>query len=147
MMRVQIGYPSPEAELEILDVHSRRDPMTSLEPVADAQQVAAMIEVVKTIHVAQALRRYIVDLVRASRTHPAVELGASPRASLALLRAARAKAATEERDYVLPDDIKALAHPLLCHRLVLAPEAQMVDRSAAAIVDELLSSVPIPGRR
>jgi MoxR-like ATPase len=147
MMRLQVGYPSSAAELEILDVHSSRDPLTSLQPVADAQQVAAMIEVAKTVHAAEALRRYIVDLVRASRVHPAIELGASPRASLALLRAARAKAATEARDYVLPDDVKALAHPLLCHRLVLAPDARMTERSAADVVDDLLSTVSIPGRR
>ncbi|MGH8901965.1 MAG: AAA family ATPase [Egibacteraceae bacterium] len=146
MMRVQIGYPSPEAELEILNLHSRQDPLTALQPIADAQQIAAMIEVTKTVHAAQALRRYVVDLVRASRVHPAVELGASPRAGIALLRAARAKSAAEGRDYVLPDDVKALAHPLLSHRLVLSPEAQMTDRSAADIVHELLDSVPIPGR-
>jgi MoxR-like ATPase len=147
MMRVRIGYPSSEAELAILDTHSRRDPLASLEPVADAQQVAAMIEVAKAVHAAQALRRYIVDLVRASRAHPAIELGASPRAGIALLRAARAKAAAEERDYVLPDDVKALAHPVLSHRLVLSPEAQMTNRSAANVIDELLASVAIPGRR
>jgi MoxR-like ATPase len=149
MMRVTIGYPSREAELEILDLHSRHDPVTWLQPVMDAQEVAAMITVAQGVHVAQALKRYIVELVRASRTHPAVELGASPRASLALLRAVRAKAAVEGRDYVVPDDVKALARPLLAHRLVLTPEAHMtgkgvVGKAAEAVIDELLATVPIP---
>ncbi|MGH8908572.1 MAG: AAA family ATPase [Egibacteraceae bacterium] len=147
MMRVAIGYPSLEAELRILDLHSRRDPVAWLQPVTDAQEVAAMIEVARGVHAAEPLKRYIVDLVRASRAHPAVELGASPRASLALLRAARARAAVSGRDYVMPDDVKALAHPLLEHRLILRPEAQVASGAAEAVVDELLATVPISVRR
>src|SRR5688500_16445818 len=93
MMRVSIGYPSVDAELEVLDVHGQGDRIVGMEPVADAQQVALLIDAAKKIHAAEPLKRYIVELVRASRDHPAVELGASPRASLALLRAARALAA------------------------------------------------------
>ena len=144
MMRVSIGYPSVDAELEVLDVHGQGDRLVSLEPVADAQQVAGLIDVAKKIHAADPLRRYIVELVRASRSHAAVELGASPRASLALLRAARALAALDGRDYVVPDDVKGLAQPVLAHRLILSPEAQMADRTAAEVIDELLASVPIP---
>ncbi|HVM18635.1 MAG TPA: AAA family ATPase [Egibacteraceae bacterium] len=144
MMRVSIGYPSAEAELEVLEVHGQGDRVATLQPVADAQQIAALIEAVKSLHAADALRRYIVELVRATRDHAAVELGASPRAALALLRAARALAASEGRDYVVPDDVKQLAQPLLAHRLIMSPEAQMADRTAAEVVDELLASVPIP---
>ena len=144
MMRVSIGYPSVAAELEVLEVHGQGDRVAALEPVTDAQQVAALIEAAKTLHAAEALQRYIVELVRATRDHAAVELGASPRASLALLRAARAQAACEGRDYVVPDDVKLLAQPVLAHRLILSPEAQMADRSAADILDDLLASVPIP---
>jgi MoxR-like ATPase len=147
MMRLRIGYPSVEAELEILEVHGADDPVADLQAVTDAQEVAGMIDICKRVHAAQALKSYVVHLVRATRTHPSVELGASPRASLALLRACRTKAAVEARDYVVPDDVKTLAHPLLAHRLVMAPEAQMAGTSAASVVEELLETVPIPGRR
>jgi MoxR-like ATPase len=147
MMRLRIGYPSVEAELEILDVHGTGDAVGDLQPMTDAQEVGAMIQVCKRVHAAQALKTYIVSLVRATRQHPAVELGASPRASLALLRACRTKAAVEGRDYVVPDDVKTLAHPLLTHRLVLAPEAQMDATEASNVIEELLNTVAIPGRR
>jgi MoxR-like ATPase len=147
LMRLSIGYPSVEAELEILEVHGQGDRVRDLGPVTDARSVAAMIEVVRSVHTADALKRYVVDLVRTSREHPALELGASPRASLALLRAARALASSNGRDYVIPDDIKDLAIPVLSHRLILTPEAQMADRSAATVVAELLDSVPIPAAR
>ena len=144
MMRVSIGYPSVAAELQVLDVHGQGDRVGAMEPVADAQQIAALIEAAKAIHAAEPLKQYIVDLVRATRDHVAVELGASPRAALALLRSTRALAACEARDYVVPDDVKLLAQPVLAHRLILRPEAQMADRTAAEIIDELLASVPIP---
>ena len=144
MMRVSIGYPSVEAEMEVLEVHGQGDRLDSLKPVMDAQQVAALIDAAKVLHAAEPLQRYIVELVRATRAHPAVELGGSPRASLALLRAARAQAACEGRDYVVPDDVKGLAQPVLAHRLILSPEAMMADRTADEVIDELLASVPIP---
>jgi MoxR-like ATPase len=147
LMRLSIGYPSVEAELEILEVHGQGDRVRDLGPVTDARSVAAMIEIVRSVHTADALKRYVVDLVRTSREHPALELGASPRASLALLRAARALASSNGRDYVIPDDIKDLAIPVLSHRLILTPDAQMADRSAATVVAELLDSVPIPAAR
>jgi MoxR-like ATPase len=147
MVRLSIGYPSVEAELEVLEVHGGGDRVGTLEPVTDAQEVAAMIETVKTIHAADALKRYVVDIVRTTREHPAVELDASPRASLALLRASRAKAAGEGRDYVLPDDLKVLAPALLSHRLILTPEAQMSERTPADVLSEILDTLPVPGKR
>ncbi|MGH3665556.1 MAG: AAA family ATPase [Egibacteraceae bacterium] len=144
MMRLSIGYPSVDAELEVLDVHGQGDRVGSLGPVADAQEVAAVIDAVKEVHAADAMKRYVIELVRATRNHDALELGASPRASLALLRAARANAAMHGRDYVIPDDVKVLVHPMLTHRLILSPEAQMADRTATEILDDLLTSVPIP---
>jgi MoxR-like ATPase len=118
--------------------------VADLPPVTDAQAIADLIEVVKQVHAAPALRRYIVDLVRATRSHAAVELGGSPRASLALLRASRAFAAVAGRDYVVPDDVKELALPVLAHRLILSPEAQMQGTEPEAVVTELLTRVPIP---
>ncbi|MGI8874441.1 MAG: AAA family ATPase [Egibacteraceae bacterium] len=144
LMRLSIGYPSADAELEVLEVHGRGDRIGQLEPVTDAQQVAHLIETVKDVHAAAALRRYVIALVRATREHPDVELGASPRASLALLRAARAEAAVAGRDYVVPDDVKQLVRPVLSHRLILTPEAQMAERTAATVLDDLLGRIPIP---
>jgi len=146
LMRLSIGYPSLDAELQVLDVHGRGDRVGELEPVTDAKEIAAMIEACREVHVADPLRRYIVELVRATRSHAAVELGASPRASLALLRAVRVVAATNGRDYAIPDDVKALVRPVLAHRLILAPDATLGARSAAAVLDEVLAAVPIPGR-
>jgi MoxR-like ATPase len=144
LMRLSIGYPSVEAELEVLEVHGGGNRLAELEPVTDAREIAALIDLVKEVHAAPALRRYIVDLVRATRTHPAVELGGSPRASLALLRAGRALAALGGRDYVVPDDIKELVPPVLAHRLILTPEAQMAGTTADDVLVELLDAVPIP---
>ena len=105
-----------------------------------------MIEVVKSLHAADALKRYVVDVVRATREHRLTELGASPRASLALLRVARAKAATEGRDYVVPDDVKALARHVLPHRLILTPDALMAETTPEAVIDDVLAAVPVQNR-
>jgi MoxR-like ATPase len=147
LMRLSIGYPSLAAELEVLEVHGGGDRVSTLRPVTDAQEVAAMIEAVKRVHVADGLRRYIVELVRATRSHRGVELGASPRASLALLRATRALAAAQGRDYAIPDDVKQLVRPVLTHRLITAVDVQAPERGPDAVVDELLAAVPIPSAR
>ena len=144
MMRLSIGYPSVAAELSVLEVHGQGDALADLQPVADAQEVATLIEVATTVHAAPGLQRYIVELVRATRAHPGVELGASPRASLAVLRAARAYAASSGRDYALPDDVKALAVPLLAHRLILAPAAAGGMTTPEAVVRDVLADTPIP---
>ena len=144
MMRLSIGYPSAEAELAVLDIHGQGDRLAGLEPVTDAREVAGLIETVKSVHAADALQRYVINLVRASREHVEVELGASPRAALALLRGARALAGVSGRDYVVPDDVKMLAQPILAHRLILSPEARMNERSTADVVSDLLSRVPVP---
>jgi MoxR-like ATPase len=146
LMQLSVGYPALEAELEMLDVHGRGDRLATLSAVTDAQEVAAMIAACRTIHVAEALKRYIVEVVRATRTHGGVELGASPRAALALLRAVRALAATSGRDYATPDDVKRLAKPVLAHRLITLVDAQ-AERSPESVLDELLASVPIPAPR
>ncbi len=103
-----------------------------------------MIEQARQVHVAPALRRYIVDLVEATRHHSDMYLGASPRASIMILRAARAMAASEERDFVIPDDVKALAIPVLAHRVIVTADAVMSGRSADVILRELLADVPVP---
>ena len=144
LMRLSIGYPSADAELEVLEVHGEGDRLAELSPVTDAASINWLKEVVGQLHAAPALRRYIVDVVRATREHPAVELGASPRASLALLRAARALAAIAGRDFVIPDDVKHLTPYVLAHRLVLTPQARMGDATPDDVLAEVLASVPVP---
>ena len=146
MMRVSIGYPSAQAEMEVLEAHGATDAATQLQAVTSAQDVAALIDIIRQLHSAPALKRYVVDLVRATREHPAVELGCSPRAGLALLRAARAAAACGGRDYVVPDDVKALAPHVLSHRLILTPDARMAAIAPEQVIGELLGTVPIPQR-
>jgi MoxR-like ATPase len=144
LMQVSIGYPSVDKELAVLDEHSRGDRLAELESVTDAQAVAQMIAACTAVHAADGVRRYIVDFVRATRDHQDITLGASPRASVGLLRASRALAAALGRNYVTADDVKRLAKPVLAHRMILSAEAQLRGRDAADVLDELLQSVPIP---
>ena len=144
MMRLSIGYPDVEAELDVLRTHGKGDPLATLQPVTDAARIAEAAVSVRAVHVAPSVERYIVAVCRATRSHPEVELGASPRASLALLRACRAWAALERRDYVVPDDIKVLGRHVLPHRLILRPDAQLADRDPLNVVEEVLDGVPAP---
>ena len=144
MMRLSIGYPGTDAELDILTTHGIASSLDEIEPVADAPAVAELIELARHVHVSGSLRRYIVDITEATRTHPDVYLGASPRASIMLLRAARAVAAAEGRDYVIPDDVKGLAIPVLAHRIIITADAAMTARSTDAILTELLGEVRVP---
>jgi MoxR-like ATPase len=144
MLRLSIGYPSPEIEAEILGTHGIGAPLDEIGSVTDAPGVADMIEQTRQVHAAPALRRYIVDLVEATRRHSDIYLGASPRASIALLRAARAMAAADERDFVIPDDVKTLTVPVLAHRVIATADAVMSGRSPGAILTELLDEIPVP---
>jgi MoxR-like ATPase len=146
MMRLTIGYPSRASELDILDTHGQESVLGELEPVADATEVQGLIKLARAVHVAPSLKKYIVDLTEATRDHPDVYLGASPRASLYLLRSARAMAASRGRDYVIPDDIKDLIIPVLSHRVLLSPEAQMRGAGMEEVLDTMLGQVPIPAR-
>jgi MoxR-like ATPase len=144
MMRLSIGYPGTEAELDILATHGIASTLDDLEPVSDAPDVAELIGLARGVHVSGSLRRYIVDITESTRTHPDVYLGASPRASIMLLRASRALAAAEGRDYVIPDDVKTLAIPVLAHRIIITADAAMTARSTEAILAELLEEVRVP---
>ncbi len=143
LMRIEMGYPDKRAELEILDTHGA--PNTDHVPaVATAGDIGVMAAIAQSIHVAPSLKSYLVDLSDATRGHPRLALGVSPRGTLALLRATRALAASVGREYILPDDLKALAGPVLEHRLVLTPEASMSGLSQADVLDDVLGSVPVP---
>ena len=144
MMRLSLGYPDLEVEADILSTHGTSSPLEEIEPVADARAVAEMIAQARRVHVAPAVRRYIVELVDATRRHGDLYLGASPRASIMLLRAARALAASRERDYVVPDDVKELAVPVLSHRVIVTADAMMGGRSGPQVVREVLEQTPVP---
>ncbi len=146
MLELSIGYPTRESEVDILNTHGQSSTLADISPVADATTVGGMIESCKLVHVADSLKHYIVDLVRATREHADLALGASPRAALAMLRASRAAAAAGGRDYVVPDDIKDLISPVLAHRLIPSPEAQMIGRTAADVLSDIVEFVPIPIR-
>jgi MoxR-like ATPase len=145
--RVSMGYPDREAELAMLDDRATVDPLTTLSPVADAATVRALVAAVGELHVSEAVRRYVVALVEASRRSPDLRLGASPRAGLQLLRSARAAAALAGHDHVLPNDVQALAGPVLSHRLLLTPDAALARRDAAGVVADLVATVPVPRGR
>src|SRR5919198_21152 len=146
MMRLSIGYPGTDAELDILTTHGFASTLEDIEPVTDAPAVAELIELARRVHVSGSLRRYIVDITEATRTHPDVYLGASPRASIMLLRAARAMAAAEGRDYVIPDDVKSLALPVFAHRVIVTADAAMSGRASDHILTEIMADVPVPVR-
>jgi MoxR-like ATPase len=145
--RIAVGYPDSGAELAMLDVHGAHDPLDDLRPVADAVQVRRMIASVREIHVADAVKQYAVDLVTATRESPDLRLGASPRATLHLIRTARAVSALEGRDYVLPDDLQNLAVPVLAHRIIPTAEAQLGRRTTDAIMAEVVHRLPLPAER
>jgi MoxR-like ATPase len=144
MMRIGLGYPSADVEAEILATHGVRSTLSDISAVTDALGVREMIEQARLVHVSASVRRYIVDLVEATRRHGDVYLGASPRASIMLLRAARAMAAADERDFVIPEDVKALAAPVLSHRVIVTADAVMTGRSGYAVLTEILGEVPVP---
>jgi MoxR-like ATPase len=144
LMRISIGYPHHDDELAILRTHGGDDRLATLRPVTDAAAVATAIRAIQTVRVTEPLERYLVAVCRATRSHPDVELGASPRASLALLRASRAAAAIDGRDHVVPDDVKALARHVLPHRLILRPEAELAGHDPLHVVEDVLDGLPAP---
>jgi MoxR-like ATPase len=145
MMRVVIGYPSREKELEILDTHGVRSTFLDLDPVASLEDVQEMVDIARAINVSSSVKNYIVDLVEGTRLHPDVLLGASPRSTLFLQRISRSRAAAGGRDYVMPDDVKALAGPVLEHRLALRPEAQMRGETIDSVIEDVLARIRVPG--
>ncbi len=144
MARVSLGYPSSRSEMDMLESHGERDPLEELRPVTDAATVSGLIKAVRTVHTSDAIRQYIVDLAAATRDNTSVRLGASPRATLHLLRATRAHAALAGRDYVLPDDVQDLVVPVWGHRLILTGEAIHARRSPADVLRWLTERVRVP---
>jgi MoxR-like ATPase len=144
LMRVSVGYPARNAEIEVLDTHGDHTPLDELGAVVSAASVEQMIDAARAVHVAPSLKAYLVDLADTTRRHPQLALGMSPRATLSLMRVARARAAADGRPYVLPDDLKALAGPVLAHRLIVTAEAQLQGTSSSDLLDEILRTVAVP---
>ena len=144
LLRLRLGYPSEEDEDRILQRFEAASPLEALAPVIDAPALVTLARRLQRLYVAPPVRRYIVRLVQATRAEPAFELGASPRAALALFRAARAHAALEGRDYVLPDDVKTLAGPVLAHRLILSTQARLRGRDVEQLLADVVERVPVP---
>jgi MoxR-like ATPase len=147
MARVSIGYPVEAAEIAMLGSHTRSNPLDDLEPVTDAAEVRKLSSIVGQVYVSDAVQRYAVSVSAATRRSPELTLGASPRATLHLVRAAKARAAMAGRDYVLPDDVRTLAGAVLAHRLLPSVEAAMSGRTTDAILADVLDSVPVHDRQ
>jgi MoxR-like ATPase len=144
LLRVSIGYPSESDEKGIVRRFRSANPLDELPAVIDQVELMAMQRLAREVHVAEAVEDYVVQLVRASRVHSSVELGASPRATLALYRAAQALAGIQGRGYVLPDDVKRLAPAVLTHRLITSAQSRLRGRAASDVLAEVLGSVPVP---
>ena len=144
LLSLRMGYPSADDEALMLERFRAADPLAAVQPVVSPEDVLAVREVVRSVHVSGDVARYVVALTRATRESELVRLGASPRASLALQRAAQAVAALDGRDYVVPDDVQGVAAPVLAHRLLLARDAVVEGRTAEAVVGEVVGAVPVP---
>ena len=142
--RISLGYLTPAAEVEMLSRFDNENPLEELEAVTDEDRVREAQDSISTVHVSREVKEYVVAIVGASRSHPDLSLGGSPRASLALVRLGQALAAEQARDYVLPDDIKVLAEPVLSHRLVFKPSAEMRGTDRHRLLETLIESIPVP---
>jgi MoxR-like ATPase len=145
LMRLELGYPLLEDEVSILDRQQYRHPINTLGQVVSSQELEEAQEEIKKVYVAPAVKKYMVEIVRQTRQHPDVYLGASPRGSLALYRTTQARSAMQGRDFVLPDDVKALVHSTLSHRVILGPAARLRDLNADQILQDVLGKVTVPG--
>jgi MoxR-like ATPase len=144
--RISIGYPDPAAELAMLGSHGSSSPLDDLKPVAHASDIRSLIAAVHGVHVATQIRQYVIDLVNATRHSPELRLGASPRAALHLFRASKAWAALDGRDFVIPDDVQALALPVLAHRLLPTAEALVGRHLPEQVLGRIVERLPLPAR-
>ncbi|MDP8921961.1 MAG: MoxR family ATPase, partial [Chloroflexota bacterium] len=147
MLRIHVGYPRREHEIDILERQQRAHPVESLATVTNAEELLDVQRAVREVFVDEQIRRYVVDLANATRRHPDVYVGASPRASLSLVRAAQALALLRGREFVTPDDVKTLAGPVFAHRVIVQPSARVKDVSGRTIVDDVAATLAVPGSR
>jgi MoxR-like ATPase len=144
LLRIRLGYPGQQEEISILERFRDKDPLRELEPVATPEQITELQEARKRIRVSQPVKEYITSIVSATRHCPSLRLGASPRGSLGLMRAGQALAALRDRDYVLPDDVKSLAVPVLAHRLILKEEERLRGEIQESLLEEIVRQIPVP---
>jgi MoxR-like ATPase len=145
LLRLRLGYPTPQEEMAMLDAQQLRHPLTTIGQVLSVDELLNVQKLVRNVAVGEEVKRYIVEIVTATRHHPDIYLGASPRGALALYRTAQARAAIAGRDHVIPDDVKALAEATLAHRIIVGPAARLREVTSRAIVQNLLASLPVPG--
>jgi MoxR-like ATPase len=144
LMRLSIGYPTAEEEEQMLLRFERAEPLAELQPVTPVADLIPLREVVRAVRVEESVRRYVVAIARATRAHESLEVGASPRATLALYGAAQALAALRGRDFVIPDDVKYLTPFVLTHRVLISPQTRLRGRTPEAVIAEVVDSVPVP---
>ena len=147
LMRISLGYPDSEQEIAIMDAQQYHHPIEDLDQVIDVKELLWAQQQIRDVYIDPLIKEYIVNLVNATRQHPDIYLGASPRGSLALYRTCQARAVLQGRDYVIPDDVKALAEVTLAHRLIVSPSARIRDVDPRSVVAEILDTVPVPGAR
>jgi MoxR-like ATPase len=145
LLRVRLGYPNSAEEMEILGEQQIKHPIETLKTIIKVEEVKSAIKAIKNVHVSPPVKQYIVDLTNRTRRNGDIYLGASPRGSLALFRTGQAMAALEDRDYVLPDDGKEMAIPVLAHRVIVGPAARLRELSAEKIIEEIVDDLPVPG--
>lgn len=145
LMRLQMGYPTPAEELTILSAQQYQHPISNIQQAIAVDDLIRAQSIITQVYVAEEIKQYIVAIITATRTHPDIYLGSSPRGSLALFRTAQARAAMAGREYVVPDDVKALAEVTLSHRMIVGPSARMKDISSRVIVQDILATTPVPG--
>jgi len=144
LMQISLGYPDRNAEVAMLETHETHDPLAALTAVADAETLRRLREVTRSVYAAEGIKRYVVDIVAATRHEPLLRLGASPRSSVHLLQASKALALLRGRDHVLPDDVQALAGPVLAHRVLLSTQAHLDRHSTTAVIADVVARVPVP---
>ncbi len=145
LLRIKIGYPQPEDELRVLASQQYQHPLQNLQQVVSLQELLSVQQAIKDVYVAKEVQQYIINLITASRRHNDVYLGSSPRGSLALFRTAQARAAMSGRDFVIPDDVKALAEVVLAHRIIVGPAARIKNITSRTVVQDILQNTPVPG--
>jgi MoxR-like ATPase len=145
LLRLRLGYPTPQEEIAMLESQQLRHPLTAINQVVSSEELVAAQKAVRNVYVNDDMKKYMVDIVTATRSHPDIYLGASPRGALALYRSAQARAAVAGRDHVIPDDVKALAEATLAHRVIVGPTARLKEITSRSIILGLLNAIPVPG--
>ncbi|MCH8101598.1 MAG: MoxR family ATPase [Chloroflexi bacterium] len=144
-LRISLGYPDPDQEVAVMNSHLTSEPIKELEPIAAPEDIVGLQQAVRGVYIDDLVKQYIVALSNATRDHVDIALGVSPRASLALMRGSQARALMDGRDYVVPDDVKSIAVPVMSHRLILTPAARMREATGDTLVAEVLDATPVPG--